>query len=229
MRIAMIPARMGSQRLKKKNLLPLNGIPLIRRAVRRCQAAGCFDAIYVNSENEEFAAHAEAEGAVFHKRPEALGSNDATSEDFVAEFLRAHDCERVFQVHSIAPLANASGIRDFVEYASSGSFDTVLSCVEEQIECALDGKPVNFTFDQKTNSQELQPVQRITWSLSAWQRDVYLDAYEKGSCATYAGRTGFYALDRSSGIVIKRQEDLDMAEALLGYLGDGPEYGGLAD
>lgn len=226
MRIAMIPARMGSQRLKKKNLLPLNGVPLIRRAIRRCQEAGCFDAIYVNSENAEFAPHAEAEGALFHQRPAELGSNSATSEDFVAEFLRAHECDRVFQVHSIAPLANASGIRDFVEHCETGGYDTVLSCVNEQIECALDGEPVNFTFDEKTNSQELRPLQRITWSLSSWTRSTYLDAYEAGSCATYAGKTGFYALNRFSGIVIKQQEDLDMAEALLGYLGDGAEYGG---
>ncbi|MDM7984936.1 MAG: NTP transferase domain-containing protein [Maricaulis sp.] len=225
MRIAMIPARMGSQRLKKKNLLPLNGVPLIQRAIRRCQESNVFDEIYVNSENEEFAPYAEAEGAKFHRRPEELGSNAATSEDFVAEFLQKIDCDRVFQIHSIAPLASATGIREFVEFSESSGCDTVLSCVNEQIECALDGEPVNFSFEKKTNSQDLSPLQRITWSLSSWTRCRYLEAYDARRCATYAGKVGFYPLDRFSGIVIKRQEDLDMAEALLGYIGDGPEYG----
>ncbi|MCA9417335.1 MAG: cytidyltransferase, partial [Candidatus Omnitrophica bacterium] len=42
MNIGMIPARMGSQRLKKKNLRELGGVPLITRAIRKCLEAGVF-------------------------------------------------------------------------------------------------------------------------------------------------------------------------------------------
>ena len=52
--IAMIPARMGSQRLKKKNLRELHGVPLITRAIRKCKEAQVFDEIWVNSENIQF-------------------------------------------------------------------------------------------------------------------------------------------------------------------------------
>jgi len=48
--LAMIPARMGSQRLPKKNLALLDGVPLINRAIWICRAAGCFDQIWVNFE-----------------------------------------------------------------------------------------------------------------------------------------------------------------------------------
>ncbi len=41
--IAMIPARMGSQRLRHKNLRELDGIPLITRAVRLSHDAGIFN------------------------------------------------------------------------------------------------------------------------------------------------------------------------------------------
>lgn len=224
----MIPARMGSQRLKRKNLAPLGGVELIRRAIRRCHAAGCFDEIVVNSENTAFQDYAEAEGARFHLRPDHLGNNQATSEDFIAEFLTANDCSRLYQLHSIAPLASANHIREFVEFTEQSSFDTVLSCVEEQIECAIDGKPVNFTFDEKTNSQELKPVQRIIWSLTAWRPEVFRQAANKGQCATYAGNVGIYPLDRWAGLVIKTQDDLNMAEAMLNFFGDGPAYGGSA-
>jgi len=225
-KIAMIPARMGSQRLKRKNLAPLAGVELIRRAVRRCQAAGCFDEVVVNSEDAAFKDYAEAEGARFHQRPERLGDNNATSEDFITEFLTTNDCSRLYQVHSIAPLASANHIREFVDFTEQSDFDTVLSCVEEQIECALDGKPINFTFDEKTNSQDLKPVQRIIWSLTAWRSEVFKRAVNEGRCATYAGKVGIYHLDRWAGLVIKTQDDLDMAEAILNSFGDGPAYGG---
>lgn len=220
MNIAMIPARMGSQRLKQKNLRELAGVPLITRAIRKCQAAGVFDEIWVNSEHEAFGEIATAEGVRFHKRPEQLANNVATSEQFVYEFFQTHPCERMFQVHSIAPLLTAADTRDFVRAMEAGDFDVMLSCVHEQIECALDGVPVNFSFSEKTNSQELRPIQRITWSITGWRRSTYLAAADAGKTATYAGRVGFHPIGRLGGHIIKTEEDLAIAEAMLPMLGE---------
>lgn len=219
MNIAMIPARMGSQRLKQKNLRELGGVPLIARAIRKCQAAGVFDEIWVNSEHEAFGEIAAAEGAQFHKRPADLANNVATSEQFVYEFFQAHPCDLLFQVHSIAPLLTAADTAAFVRAMNTGGFDVMLSCVHEQIECACDGVPINFTFAEKTNSQELKPIQRITWSITGWRRATYLAAADAGKTATYAGRVGFYPIDRLGGHIIKTEEDLQFAEALLPLLG----------
>jgi len=100
---AMIPARMGSQRLKQKNLREVDGVPLITRAVRLSHDAGIFNEVWVNSEHPTFQKIAQQEGVKFHQRPPKLADNDATSEDFVYEFLKSHECDYLFQVHSIAP------------------------------------------------------------------------------------------------------------------------------
>jgi len=211
----MIPARMGSQRLAKKNLRELGGVPLITRAVRRCKAAECFDAIWVNSEHPDFGEIAAEEGVEFHRRPEALANDTATSEQFVGEFLQAHECDYVFQVHSIAPLLTAADIHGFVESMNTGKYDTLLSCTLEQIECAYRDVPVNFSYNEKTNSQELTPVQRVTWSITGWRAEAYLSAIRDGRTATYSGKVGFHALDRLAGHIIKTEHDLRIAEALL--------------
>lgn len=213
--IAMIPARMGSQRLTQKNLRTIRGVPLIVRAIRKCKQAGCFDEIWVNSEDIAFAPIAEAEGVYFHQRPAELGNNQATSEDFVKEFFRAHECERMAQVHSIAPLLTSAEVRDFVQAWTASSFDVMLSCIHDQIEVAFQNKPVNFTFAEKTNSQDLTPLQRITWSITGWKRSAFLEAAEAGQNATYHGSVGFYPVSSISGHVIKTQSDLDIAEALM--------------
>jgi len=213
--IAMIPARMGSQRLTQKNLRTIRGVPLIARAIRKCKEAGCFDEIWVNSEDLAFAPIAEQEGVKFHHRPAELGNNQATSEDFVKEFFRVHDCERLAQVHSIAPLLTAAEVRAFTDAWINSPFDVMLSCILDQIEVAYQNQPVNFTFAEKTNSQDLQPLQRITWSITGWKRAVFLEAAEAGENATYHGSVGFYPVSAISGHVIKTQMDLDIAEALL--------------
>jgi CMP-N-acetylneuraminic acid synthetase len=211
----MIPARMGSQRLPKKNLRTLRGVPLIVRAIRKCQEASCFDEIWINSEDEAFAPIAEAEGVQFHQRPVELGNNETTSEEFVTEFFRAHECERLAQVHSIAPLLTAAEVRAFVEAWVNSDHDVMLSCIHDQIEVAYQNQPVNFTFAEKTNSQDLQPTQRITWSITGWKRATVLEAADAGKNASYYGSVGFYPVSAIAGHVIKTQADLDVAEALI--------------
>ncbi len=212
--LAMIPARLGSQRLKQKNLCEIDGAPIIAWAIRRCKAAGIFDEIWVNSEADAFAEIAAREGVHFHRRPAELASNTATSEQFVHEFLERHNCNWLVQVHSIAPLLTPEQIRGFVEAMRAGDYDAMLSCTLEQIECAIDGRPINFSFDAKTNSQELAPVQRISWSITGWRAPAYQQAFDAGKCATYAGRVGFYPIDRLAGLIIKTESDLDEARAL---------------
>lgn len=216
----MIPARMGSQRLKQKNLREINGIPLITHAIQKCITAGIFDEIYVNSENPVFGQIASKEGVKFHRRPEKLADNTATSEDFVYEFLKAHDCDYLFQVHSIAPLLTAIQVAEFVKAMIKSDYDVLLSVVNELIECTINGKPINFSFDEKTNSQKLLPIQRITWSITGWKPEVFINAVETGKCATYAGNVGFYPIDRLSGHIIKTEEDLRIAAALMKVVND---------
>ena len=218
--IAMIPARMGSQRLKQKNLLPLQGVPLLVHAVRKCLAAGVFDEVWVNSEHDTFGEMAVAEGAHFHKRPAELANNVATSEQFVAQFLETHPCDRLFQVHSIAPLLTVGEITRFTEEMASGDYDVMLSVVDEPLEAFCRGEPVNFTLSEKTNSQDLPPVRRVAWSITGWRSSTYLSAFKGGQCATYAGKIGLNSINRLAGHVIKTAEDLALAEALYPLVHD---------
>ena len=201
--------------MKRKNLRELAGVPLIVRAIRKCRAADVFDEIWVNSEHQAFGRIAAQEGVRFHRRPNELGNNVATSEHYIREFLESQPCEYVVQVHGIAPLLTLTDIVQFVDELMRGEYDCLLSMEPIQIECAYRGQPVNFSLAEKTNSQDLEPVQRISWSITGWRRETYLAAAADGRCATYAGRVGYFRVNRFAGHVIKTEEDLQIAEALL--------------
>ncbi|MBL8562997.1 MAG: hypothetical protein JNN06_12025 [Gemmobacter sp.] len=212
--IAMIPARLGSQRLKQKNLLEIDGVPLYTRALRKVKDLPCFAEVWANSEADQIGDLARAEGVPFHKRPESLGSHTATSEDFVYEFLMAHPCDYLVQVHSIAPLLTRDEITRFTEALVSGGHETLLSGVNEQIQCMMADEPLNFSRTLMDMTQELVPIQRISWSLTGWRRDSYIATYEARECATFHGRMGFFNLRRPSGLVIKYEEDYEMVCAM---------------
>ena len=52
--VAMIPARMGSERLKMKNLALLDGKPLIYYAIQAAKETSIFSRILINSEDDLF-------------------------------------------------------------------------------------------------------------------------------------------------------------------------------
>lgn len=216
--IAMIPARLGSQRLKQKNLQPLNGEPLIVHAIRKAKKSEMFDEIWVNSEADVFLDISNNESVSFHKRPNHLADNNATSEDFVYEFLKTHECDYLIQIHSIAPLLTVNDIQGFVTELKNTRVDVLLSVEDVKIECAYQNKPINFSYDKKTNSQMLDPVQRITWSITGWKRDNYIKSYERKNCATYSGKVGYFTINKLAAHIIKTQEDLNIAEALHRFL-----------
>jgi CMP-N-acetylneuraminic acid synthetase len=213
--IAMIPARLGSQRLNKKNLQLLRGKPLIVHAIDKAIKSEVFNEVWVNTESDEIGKVAVDAGVKFHKRPDNLANNTATSEDFVYEFLKNHACDYVVQLHSIAPLINIKEIESFVNSIKASKPDVLLSIEEIQIECAFEDSPINFSLKEKTNSQDLKPIQRIMWSITAWKRDSFLSAYEKNLCCTYNGEVHYFPLNKLASLVIKTKEDLDMAEALF--------------
>ena len=215
MNVAMIPARLGSQRLKKKNLRIINGTTLIERAIVKCKQAKCFDKIFVNSESEIFKKYAIKHKVDFHLRPKNLGDNSATSEEFVEEFLIKNECTNLIQVHSIAPLLTTKEVKNFSNHFFKTDYDVLLSYIQDKIEVAYKNKPVNFSFLEKTNSQDLLPTQRITWSLTGWRRSKFLKAKEQNKCATYQGKIGFFEVSSLSGHVIKDEKDLKIAKALI--------------
>jgi CMP-N-acetylneuraminic acid synthetase len=190
-------------------------------AIRKALASGGFDEVYVNSESEIFREIAHREGAKFYRRPEALGNNVATSEDYIRDFLEHVECDRIVQVHSIAPLLRVSEIQGFVSRFRAGDHDVQLCCIEEQIECAFESLPINFSFDRKTNSQELKPIQRIPWSITGWRKATYLQACREGRTATYAGKVEFYPLNRAAGFIVKHEEDFALISALFPALFPG--------
>lgn len=55
MRIAIVPARGGSQRIKKKNIVDFHGRPIISYPLETAKASGLFDEIHVSTDDQEIA------------------------------------------------------------------------------------------------------------------------------------------------------------------------------
>lgn len=68
MRVAIIPARGGSQRIPRKNLLPFMGRPMLSWPVEAAGVSGLFDQVIVTTDDDEIAALAQGYGCSVHRR-----------------------------------------------------------------------------------------------------------------------------------------------------------------
>jgi CMP-N-acetylneuraminic acid synthetase len=73
--VAIIPARAGSQRLKDKNIYPLNGKPLLAYAIEACKHSKYISDVYVSSDGDNILEMASTFGAKTLKRPTDLAED----------------------------------------------------------------------------------------------------------------------------------------------------------
>ena len=134
--IAIIPARSGSKGLPDKNILDLNGHPLMYYTIKAALKSGCFDTVMVSTDSEKYADIAKSCGAeVPFLRSEELSSDTAGSWDVVREVLTQYKVmgnsfDYVALMQPTSPLRNAEDIKNAFKMLSRDNIHTVVSVTE---------------------------------------------------------------------------------------------------
>jgi CMP-N-acetylneuraminic acid synthetase len=91
MNFVLITARGGSKGLPRKNILSLNGLPVIAWTIRAAKEVAIVDRVYVSTEDEEIAQISREYGAIVINRPNSLSTDSASSESVIAHSIKAVD------------------------------------------------------------------------------------------------------------------------------------------
>lgn len=141
-RIAIIPIRSGSKGLKNKNILPLNGKPLVAYSIEAALKSKEFDTVFVSTDSAEYAEIAKKYGAdvSFLRSPET-SSDTAGSWDVVREVLeefknRGETYDEIMLLQATSPLRNADDIKEAVKLFYDKKADSVQSV------CEMDHSPL---------------------------------------------------------------------------------------
>ena len=213
--IAMIPVRLGSRRIPKKNIRYLDDKPLLLYPIDLAVGCGEFSSVWVNTESMELEPVAKKAGASFHPRPAALANDTATNRDFTYEFMQKHPCDYVVMVNTTSPLLRMETLKRFVDYVKENDFDTVLSVIAEKEETFFRGEPLNFSLAEKINSQLLEPVEKIVWALTAWKRETFMRLQESGVNPVFGGKVGRFAIPKDEACDLDTEDDWRIAEGIV--------------
>ena len=211
--IAMIPARLGSKRVKNKNLREINGKALVEYPIEAAIKSGIFDEIYLNSESDVFEEIAKKYGIKFYKRPPELASDEATNDAFALDFIKNVNCDILVQLLPTSPFISDEVIKDFVN--KMDGFETLVSVKNVKIECFYNNAPINFDpLGITLPSQLLEPIQAYACGIMGWETERYKENMNLHNAAYHggSGKIGTYVLKGFSTVDIDEEEDFQLAE-----------------
>lgn len=93
----IIPARMNSSELKKKNFKKINSVPLFIHPIKEAKKSKYIDDIYFNSDSSYMLNLAKKNGAIAKfKRPNNLSKNESKISDVLQHHFEYYDIEKKF-------------------------------------------------------------------------------------------------------------------------------------
>ncbi|WP_069107382.1 acylneuraminate cytidylyltransferase family protein [Campylobacter iguaniorum] len=181
--LAIIPARGGSKRLPRKNILDLCGKPLIAWSIEAGLKSKYIDKIVVSSDDDEILDISVKFGADTIKRPSELASDTSTTFDAIKHSIdNLEHYDYVVLLQPTSPLRNEKHIDDAIDLLDTKKADFIISVCEcEHSPLWTNTLSENLKFDNfldrkiiNTRSQDLTKFYRLNGSIFIANTDKFL-------------------------------------------------------
>src|SRR5574344_1078279 len=218
--LAIIPARGGSKRLPKKNILDLCGKPLISWSIEAALKSKYISKVVVSSDDEEILNISSNFGADIIKRPYKLANDTATTFDAIKHTIdNFENYDYIVLLQPTSPLRNEKHIDEAIELLEEKQADAIVSVCEIDHSplwsntLPKDGNMNNFLRDEVINkrSQDLEKYYRLNGAIYICKTSKLLE--EKSFILKK--KIFAYIMDRKNSIDIDEKVDFDMAEVIL--------------
>ena len=220
--LAIIPARGGSKRLPRKNVLDLCGKPLIAYTIEAALKSKYIDKVIVSSDDEEILNISSNFGADIIKRPIDLANDTATTFDTIKHTIDNFEkYDYIVLLQPTSPLRNEKHIDEAIELLENKKADAIVSVCEMDHSplwsntLPKDGNMSNFLKDEILNkrSQDLEKYYRLNGAIYICKTEKLLE--NKGF---FLKENIFaYVMDRKSSVDIDEDIDFKMVETLILY------------
>lgn len=209
--VGFVPSKLNSQRLRRKNVRPLGGRPLVNHVLGTL-AESLVDETVVFASSPEVLDFIEP-GLPYRyvERPAWLDTDDAKVQDFVGAFLDVVPADVVVLLHITSPFIRPATVNACIEEVVSGRHESAFAALEIQRFAWFHGAPLNYSLDQPTpRTQDLEPVMVEQSGLYVFTAELF-----RRTGRRIAADPHIEVVDSIEGHDIDTPEDFDLAERLL--------------
>ena len=209
--VGFVPSKLNSQRLPRKNVRPLGGVPLINYALDTLSNAADVDDVVVYASDPEVMDHVTAAGCRYVQRPVALDANDASVQDFVNGFIADVAADVIVLLHATSPFIRTETIERCVDEVVSGRHRSAFAALQMRRFAWYGAAPLNYRLDRPTpRTQDLQPVLIEQSGCYVFTRELFTSTQRRIDDDPY-----ICFVDELEGHDIDTAIEFEMAEALL--------------
>lgn len=140
--VAVIPARGGSKRLPRKNLLPFAGKPLLQWTIEAAQRSAAFHEIVLSSDDEEILSLGRKLGVTAVQRPAQLAADDTSTIDVLRhliDYFQRHGSktfDALCLLQPTSPLRDSTDIQNAIKKFYAVNAESLISV------CQVDHSPL---------------------------------------------------------------------------------------
>lgn len=218
--LCIIPAKAASTRLKKKNILPLGGKPILHYPIEAALNSQLFDKIIVSTESKEVASIARTKPVSVHIRPEKMAHDPYGVVDVILELLDAYpdykEYEHITILLATSPLIESEDIQQAYKEYKANNFSALMSVAKtahnayRAISLNNDRITAIFPENLRKKSQELEPTYHINAAITIVDTKKFLQ--EK---SYFLEPLGAYVLSEDKAVDIDTEFDYNFAQFLL--------------
>lgn len=221
--LIVVPARGGSKRLPGKNLMEMQGKPLIRWTLEAALESKVSGLIVVTSDDDAILAEGERSGVKTLRRPEFLASDTASTFDVLIHTLDSLAAEgispkKLMLLQPTSPLRCAANIREALQLMEDTNASSVISvCLCEHSPLwsnvlGAEGNMADFLRPELLNrrSQDLPDYYRLNGSIYLANTEDFVR--EKGFFMT---NSVAYIMGAEQSVDIDNHIDFKVCEALM--------------
>jgi len=218
--IAVIPARGGSKRLPRKNLLPFRGKPLIAHTIEHAKRSRLVSRIIVSTDDNEISDVTVQYGAEVIKRPPELSGDTASSEvallhviDWLADKEQYEPDILVF-LQCTSPIRNERDIDNAITVLLESNADSLFSACRfnKYIWQVRNGEVSPINYDYRCRWREQDFPHQVQESGSIY---VFKTAILKELGNRLGGKIVVYEMDDLSFIQIDSKEDILLCDCIM--------------
>ena len=220
-KIAVIPVRSGSKRMPKKNYRSFNSRNLAEIARDKCLNSGIFDKVVISSDDTFFAELVNCKEVEFLQRTEDLAGDNATTDLVVDFFFKEFpSCDSILWVNSVSPLQSIEDIKLCGLRLEDPEVDCVMAINTLYQHCCIANNPINFVLNNPfEKTQDLEPIQRYTYSCMGWKRDTYVTQRNRDFKGLFPGKMALVEVSTLAGMLIKYEEDFILCSKMEESMG----------
>jgi CMP-N-acetylneuraminic acid synthetase len=209
--VGFVPSKLNNQRLPRKNVLPLGGVPLVNYALAALASAGV-DETVLYAADPEVVDHVAADHPFrYVQRPAWLDTDEAKVQDFVGAFLDDVACDVVALLHITSPFIAPATIRTCIDEVVSGRHESAFAALEIRRFAWFEGRPLNYSLAQPTpRTQDLEPVLVEQSGFYVFTRELFERTRRRVADDPY-----IHVVDAIEGHDIDDATEFAIAEALL--------------